>query len=64
MPIDQTHRVTPSQLDELPTFDLDCTVDDVDHPSEVTVYSPWEGDVTTHWLSIDLAHAVDLADVA
>lgn len=54
----------PAALDVLPTFDLDYGVDDRREPTEITIYDPLAEDVPTHWLTVDVASAVDLADVA
>ena len=54
----------PTGLDPLPSFALDFGVDDPHDPSEVTVYDPLAEDVTTSWLTIEAAAAVDLVDVA
>jgi hypothetical protein len=44
--------------------DLAWAVDDADHPTELTVYSDREDEITTHWLTVDLEHAVDLEEMA
>ncbi len=51
-------------LDALPRFALDFAVDDPHAPSEVTLYDPLAEDVTTSWLTVDAAVAIDLAEVA
>lgn len=50
--------------DRLPAFELDYGVDDHRQPTEITVYDPLAADVTTRWLTVDAASAIDLADVA
>lgn len=53
-----------SVLESLPRFEFDHAVDDPQAPAEVTIYDPLADDPTTHWLSVDVGSAVDLADVA
>ena len=53
-----------SVLEALPRFELDYAVDDPQVPAEVTIYDPLATDPTTHWLTVDVGSAVDLADVA
>lgn len=47
-------------LSTYPTFDLTYLFDDADDPTAVTVFSPDEGDVTTHWITIDVEAAVPI----
>lgn len=48
-------------LDALPEFDLACKYDDEDAPTEVTVFPARFGDdLATHWLTIDVEHAIPL----
>jgi hypothetical protein len=55
----------PDAPDDDLTDDALCwAYDDRRDPSEVTLYVPDEGDRTTHWLTIDVEHAIDPADVA
>lgn len=51
-------------LGELPSFTLEFGVDDLDEPTEVTVYDSTGPDPTTTWLSADVDTAVDLRYVA
>ena len=52
------------RLADLPTFDLDFTVDDGDDPCWVTIYAEAAEEFATRWITMDVAHAVDLAHVA
>ncbi|WP_313691300.1 hypothetical protein [Halorarum halobium] len=52
---------TDRTLDELPEFDLSYLLDDGDHPSSVTVYSP--DALETAWLTAGCEDAVSLSDV-
>lgn len=45
---------------ERPPVDYVCRVDDDDDPSELTISDLSAPDVTTNWLTIDVAHAVSL----
>lgn len=47
----------------LPLFELEYTFDDPDDPATVTVFPSDGGDITTSWITIDVAHTVDLSDV-
>ena len=55
---------TGTTLDDLPTYALDYEFDDPVEPTTVTVYEPGPEHVTTHWMTADLASAVDLLDCA
>jgi len=45
---------------ELPAFELVCLFDDLEAPTEVTVFEPDSPDITATWISTDAAHAVPL----
>lgn len=47
-------------LDALPTFGLSFGVDDVEAPTQVTVFADDLDEIETHWITIDAAHAVPL----
>lgn len=57
-------RSDPVRRTALPTFDLSYDVDDREDPTTVTVYPETSDGNTTCWISIDVDHAVDLADIA
>jgi hypothetical protein len=46
-----------------PQFELDFLVDDEDDPTEITVFSPTEDDLTTHWIAIDFESTVPIEAV-
>lgn len=59
-----TERREDDSLYALPRFDLQCHVDDVDEPTEVTVFADTRTvELATGWIAIDAAHAVSLEDV-
>lgn len=48
----------------LPRFDIRCHLDDIDDPTEVTVFTDTRTvELATQWVSIDAEHAVALEDV-
>jgi len=53
-----------NDLDALPSFELSFDFDDDERPRWVTVYSEQEDEIATHWLSIEVDYAIDLAKVA
>lgn len=53
-----------SVLNDLPQFGLDYEYDDPVNPSEVTVFEAAAADRTTHWITVDVDGAVDLASIA
>ncbi len=58
-----TTEATPAsseQLAETPNFDLSCLVDDVEHPTEVTVYNPAGERNVTEWITAPLSETVDV----
>lgn len=56
---DQPERATSDR----PQFELDFLVDDEVDPTELTVFSPADDDITTHWISIDFECAVPIEAV-
>jgi hypothetical protein len=51
---------TERGIDSTPEFDLDCLFDDMNDPSELTVFTP-EGNATaTEWITVDRSAAVAL----
>ena len=53
----------PEAYGDFPEFELSCAVDDEAGIGEVTVFPEDEsGDVCTHWISVDLEHAVPLEE--
>lgn len=64
MTTEQPSRELRTDLAELPTFRLSCTVDDEEDPSRVTVFSDAGDDFYFTWISIDADSAVDLDEIA
>jgi hypothetical protein len=50
-------------LADLPTFGLSYDVEDRENPTQVTVYAERLDEISTRWLTIDIAHAVGLTDI-
>jgi len=54
---------TPSTADlrSAPEFDLECLFDDPSDPSELTIFSPEDGKLSTEWITTDrtTARALD-----
>lgn len=46
-----------------PEFELDFLVDDAVNPTELTVFSPTDDEITTHWISVDVDSAVPIQAV-
>ncbi|GCF12251.1 hypothetical protein Harman_01860 [Haloarcula mannanilytica] len=42
---------------------LDCAVDDEDNPTQLTVFSDRDHELPTHWISVDIDHAVALDEM-
>ena len=42
---------------------VDCAVDDADNPTELTVFSDQDDELPTHWISVDIEHAVALDEM-
>jgi len=51
------------QLEAPPQFRLECLFDDVDDPSQVTVFPTTTDRAATEWLTVDLGTAVPLDEV-
>lgn len=64
MPIHDRLPDGRQNLEDLPSFDLAYEVDDVHQPTQITLFSERLDEIATNWISIDAAHALDLADVA
>ncbi|WP_255196904.1 hypothetical protein [Halorarius litoreus] len=61
-----THRTgsTPWRTAEEFATALSWAYDDEFAPTTVTLFSERDDEITTHWITIDIAHAVSLADMA
>lgn len=44
-------------------FDLECLYDDMENPSEVTVFTPEGAATATEWITIDRSQAVPLPQI-
>ena len=42
---------------------VDYAVDDADTPTELTVFSEQADELPTHWISVDIGHAVALDEM-
>lgn len=56
-------NATPDDLDELPQFELDFLLDDLDDPTEVMVAPRRDDQEKTQWITMDIEHAVPLDDL-
>lgn len=50
-------------LGEEPAFELECLFDDVDDPTEVTVFFPRGARTVTEWITADVETAVSVAEM-
>lgn len=58
---DRPPEPRPDGLDAPPEYELACRFDDEEAPTEVTVFPAEFGeDLATHWLTMDVEHAVPL----
>lgn len=55
--------VSGNRVDELPRFPLEYLLDDAVEPTEVTVFRPGEDEITTHWITVGIDHAVPLDEL-
>lgn len=46
-----------------PQFELDFLVNDEVDPTELTVFATDEGDITTHWITVDFDAAIPIEAV-
>ena len=44
-------------------FDLKCLYDDMENPSEITVFTPEGAATATEWITIDRTQAVPLSQI-
>ncbi|MFB6300825.1 MAG: hypothetical protein ABEH65_11235 [Halobacteriales archaeon] len=51
-------------LEAFPQFGLDVLFDDHEDPQEVTIFSPDEAEITTHWITARVEDAVPLDEIA
>jgi hypothetical protein len=60
-----TETVASSEetLAAAPEFDLSCLVDDLEDPTEVTIYNPRGQRTVTEWMTAPLADTVDVESV-
>jgi hypothetical protein len=52
-----------SELEERPTFELECLYDDAVDPTELTIFAPEEEKLTTEWVTADRSAAVPLEEI-
>lgn len=52
-----------ADLQELPEFEVECIFDDVETPTEVTVFSPETERTLTEWVTADTSDAMDLSGI-
>lgn len=55
-----TNADTARNPDAFPTFDLLYIFDDDEDPTQVTIFSEIEAELDTHWITMDVEHAIDL----
>ncbi|MDY6819691.1 MAG: hypothetical protein SVG88_13610 [Halobacteriales archaeon] len=53
-----------TRWDDYPDFALEVLFDDHESPQEVTIFSPEEAEITTHWITASVEDAVPLEEVA
>lgn len=51
------------ELEESPKFELECLFDDVDNPSELTIFSPDGTHTATEWITVERAAAVSIDEL-
>lgn len=58
-------KEVPDRADrrELPEFEVECIFDDVETPTEVTIFSPETERTLTEWVSAKTSDAVDLSGI-
>jgi len=52
-----------SDLQKLPEFELNCIFDDIENPTEVTLFSPATERTLTQWVTADTADAIELSEI-
>jgi hypothetical protein len=57
------HDPVVEEVATTPEFELECLYDDSENPSELTVFCPEEGKLTTEWITVDRGTAVPLESV-
>jgi hypothetical protein len=63
MPLTDAHPDEDVPPADRASVDLVSAVDDEADPTQLTVYSDRDDEITTHWITVDLDHAVDLAEM-
>jgi hypothetical protein len=61
MPVDGPFH-DAGTLTDPPTFDLSYDIDEREDPTRLTVYSEASNETSTHWITVDMDHAVDTRD--
>lgn len=59
----ETHPPDGDVLTEQPEFELACLFDDLDDPTEVTIFYPRGARTVTEWITADVATSVSLDEV-
>ncbi|MXR50537.1 hypothetical protein GRX03_02800 [Halovenus sp. WSH3] len=56
-------QATDRSLDEQPEFELECLFDDMQEPTELTIFTP-EGEATaSEWITVDRHSAVPVTEI-
>lgn len=59
----QEQPAADDELSEEPNFDLECLFDDMEEPTELTIFTP-EGNATaSEWITIDRPSAVPITEI-
>ena len=59
----QEQPAVDEQLDSEPEFELECLFDDMEEPTELTIFTPEGSATASEWITIDRPSAVSVTEI-
>ncbi|WP_336327967.1 hypothetical protein [Halovenus sp. HT40] len=59
----QEQPAVDEQLDAEPEFELECLFDDMEEPTELTIFTPEGSATVSEWITIDRPSAVSVTEI-
>jgi hypothetical protein len=59
----QKQQTEDEQLDAEPEFELECLFDDMEEPTELTIFTPEGSATASEWITIDRPNAVPVTEI-
>jgi hypothetical protein len=59
----QEQSITDATLTDEPEFELECLFDDMEEPTELTIFTPEGSATASEWITIDRPSAVSVTEI-